>query len=393
MDSDQRQHLEKVRKIHSERLRLLEVQEATTGSDTRPHIQIEITDLKGKIEDINAQLAGKAITQILNSKSSTRSSIGVLPLILSFFLVSGVIGWFAYRRGEDKAKVLGQTTVASLPTSTLQEVSITKPTDVAYKPSTTSATSEVFPTTTITPSSALQITPTNIAEHNVPNVKISPLSDNPCTSYRVIPESIDIDNNPIESWKKMGEYMRDGSWKSWKVGPKIIPINDGTRSIDGFEINLTVSNDKLNGSWIRISNQFEVIIQPKDTILKQEKVLNACEGGFYTKEADKIVSLKNDSKEYKVDVTFPEFDGYKLASGEFDEFLILMRCDMPGEYVVKISIPYVVDTISTSVDYSEQRYLCPNSFVMYSGTPMGDVNKPSVNVEWTDEGYRYELLP
>ena len=120
MTDDKRNHLKNRLQKLTDRLRVLELQKDEFGLSVPPHIVTSIQETKNEIEQIETQIADKAITQILNSKSSTRSSIGVLPLILSFFLVSGVIGWFAYRRGEDKAKVLGQTTVASLSTSTLQ---------------------------------------------------------------------------------------------------------------------------------------------------------------------------------------------------------------------------------------------------------------------------------
>lgn len=63
MADETRQHLEDVREAHTRRLHILEEQAALYGIAAPPHILIEIEDLRGKIQDINRQLAELATTQ------------------------------------------------------------------------------------------------------------------------------------------------------------------------------------------------------------------------------------------------------------------------------------------------------------------------------------------
>ena len=59
MSNDNAQHLNTIKTIHEKRLAILERQAATYGrTAVPPHIEIEIEELKAKIEEIDAQLGG-----------------------------------------------------------------------------------------------------------------------------------------------------------------------------------------------------------------------------------------------------------------------------------------------------------------------------------------------
>lgn len=57
MNSKQREHLETLRQLHLQRLRPLEIREATYGLRTEPEVLIEIESIKQKVADIDAQLS------------------------------------------------------------------------------------------------------------------------------------------------------------------------------------------------------------------------------------------------------------------------------------------------------------------------------------------------
>ena len=109
MTDDKRNHLKNRLQKLTDRLRVLELQKDEFGLSVPPHIVTSIQETKNEIEQIETQIADKAITQILNSKSSTTRSIGLLPLLASFVIISAIVGSFAYQnglsKGENKARI------------------------------------------------------------------------------------------------------------------------------------------------------------------------------------------------------------------------------------------------------------------------------------------------
>ncbi len=57
MSNQRREHLDKLRRMHQKRLNVLELQAASYGLATPPHVLIEIEDIQEKIKSIEMQLA------------------------------------------------------------------------------------------------------------------------------------------------------------------------------------------------------------------------------------------------------------------------------------------------------------------------------------------------
>src|SRR5947208_1048485 len=72
MDLEQRQHLEGLRQIYLKRLRALEQQAATFGSQTPPHILIEIDEARAKIADLDG-LINEVQQPLPHTKTATAS--------------------------------------------------------------------------------------------------------------------------------------------------------------------------------------------------------------------------------------------------------------------------------------------------------------------------------
>jgi hypothetical protein len=80
MDKDDRQHLEKLRKVLTRRLRVLEMQAARFGGSTPADVILETEDLREKIAEIDAKLPEPRLLPVHVGVSSSEK---VLHIVLS----------------------------------------------------------------------------------------------------------------------------------------------------------------------------------------------------------------------------------------------------------------------------------------------------------------------
>lgn len=125
MDSEQRQHLEKLRGVYRDRLHVLELQAANKGHDTPPHIPLEIQDIKSKIAEIDDLLAGRK--SVVNIQEGLTRYPGLLLVVLVILAV--IVAGLTYNLGANAGLTRAQPTIDALQTQIAEATAVAPSSD------------------------------------------------------------------------------------------------------------------------------------------------------------------------------------------------------------------------------------------------------------------------
>jgi hypothetical protein len=162
-----------------------------------------------------------------------------------------------------------------------------------------------------------------------------------------------------------------------------------------FSIVLWVTSASQDGQWIQVENTALVSVQVDDDVRENVNFWRPKEvGGLGFGRVFSEGDLTADHETYTFSVTCFEADYFTLQPGELETFLFFLNCGEPGNFLVRVELPYKYKGESGTIVFSSPRPLiCPESYSLWEAyPPVNEGSSPGPleyvgDFEWSGTGY------
>jgi len=300
------------------------------------------------------------IKQLGDNKIASITTLFVAIVGCVATIIAAIItGFFGY---------LGDSISADTPNSTTQTVESSAPgTNITSAPTDTPY-SVVIPTQTQliqainTPVSELVLLPTDTPAAEIDSVNWSGIITyslfTPC-AYHIIPSDLHSGNDQVAWIQDNFQYLLDNQ-DAYLYS--VYPVSSGT-----FSVFIDITHIPNEQYWVKLDNDLSVMVSYLQEVKQDVAIYRqvGCGGGGFIRYFTDV-NLQSDHPEYIEIITTSDADFFTLEPGETETFNLTFKCQAPGIYRLRISVPISYMDAKGTLDITDiGGIVCPESVSAY----------------------------